>query len=53
MHPYEVNWYSTVLSAVGMDTDLSSMVQGDATVVSDLSGGQKQRYIDCTCLGND
>jgi ATP-binding cassette subfamily C (CFTR/MRP) protein 1 len=43
MHPYDQSWYSTVIRAVGLDTDLKLMADGDTRVTSSLSGGQRQR----------
>ncbi|KAJ5178366.1 ABC transporter integral membrane type 1 [Penicillium coprophilum] len=44
---FDPNWYSTVVSACALDSDLKKMPAGDQTFVgskgSKLSGGQKQR----------
>ncbi|KAJ5952711.1 uncharacterized protein N7479_011124 [Penicillium vulpinum] len=44
---FDFNWYSTVVSACALDSDLKDMPAGDNTSVgskgSKLSGGQKQR----------
>ncbi|KAJ5200516.1 ABC transporter integral membrane type 1 [Penicillium cf. griseofulvum] len=44
---FDANWYSTVVSACALDSDLKKMPAGDETSVgskgSKLSGGQKQR----------
>lgn len=45
----DVNWYSSVLKACGLDLDLKRMPAGDETLVGSngakLSGGQKQRVV--------
>ncbi|KAJ5616869.1 ABC transporter integral membrane type 1 [Penicillium hordei] len=44
---FDADWYSTVVSACALDSDLKKMPAGDETTVgskgSKLSGGQKQR----------
>ncbi|KAL4786969.1 P-loop containing nucleoside triphosphate hydrolase protein [Aspergillus varians] len=45
--PVDTTWYSTVVSACGLDKDLARLPRGDQTAVGNngltLSGGQKQR----------
>ncbi|XXG98141.1 hypothetical protein Hte_004462 [Hypoxylon texense] len=45
--PYDEKWYSSVIYACGLDTDLRQLHRGDRTSVGstgqNLSGGQKQR----------
>lgn len=46
---FDADWYSTVVSACALDSDLKKMPAGDETPVgskgSKLSGGQKQRIV--------
>lgn len=46
---FDADWYSTVVSACALDSDLKKMPAGDETSVgskgSKLSGGQKQRIV--------
>lgn len=46
---FDPSWYSTVVSACALDSDLKKMPAGDQTFVgskgSKLSGGQKQRIV--------
>ncbi|KAK0615177.1 ABC transporter [Bombardia bombarda] len=45
--PYHPKWYDSVISACGLDTDITQLPRGDGTRVGskgvNLSGGQKQR----------
>lgn len=47
--PPDETWYRTVISACGLEKDLSRLPRGDATAVGNngmtLSGGQKQRIV--------
>lgn len=46
---FDAKWYSTVVTACGLDLDLKRMPAGDETLVGSngakLSGGQKQRIV--------
>ncbi|KAL6233931.1 hypothetical protein BDW75DRAFT_231562 [Aspergillus navahoensis] len=53
--PIDETWYRTVISACGLEKDLSRLPRGDASAVGSsglmLSGGQKQRIV-CASLSN-
>lgn len=46
---FDIVWYTSVIHACALDTDINRMTNGDHTIVGNqgikLSGGQKQRIV--------